>query len=51
MPDMICPFLAFLEVQQAMAELSDVALDLAGSDPALLTTRRGAHAWSPGSAP
>ena len=48
---MICPFLAFLEVQQAMAEFSDVALDLAGSDPTLLATRRGAHAWSPGSAP
>ena len=48
---MICPFLAFLEVQQAMAEFSDVALDFAGSDPALLTTRRGTHAWSPGSAP
>jgi hypothetical protein len=26
-----------------MAELSDVALDLVGSDPALLTTRRGAR--------
>jgi len=32
--DMICPFLTFLDVQQAMAEL-------AGTDPALLTTKRG----------
>jgi hypothetical protein len=51
MPDVICPFLAFLEVHQAMAEFSDVVLDLAGSDPALFTTRRGTRAWSPGSAP
>jgi hypothetical protein len=41
MHDIICPFLAYLGVQQAMAELSDAALDLAGSDPALLTTKRG----------
>ena len=38
---MICPFLTYLDVQQAMAELSDVALDLADSDPALLTTKHG----------
>ena len=38
---MICPFLTFLGVQQAMAEFSDVRLDLADSDPALLTTKRG----------
>ena len=38
---MICPFLAFPGVHQAMAELSDVPLDLAGSDPALLSTKRG----------
>ena len=41
MHDMICPFLTYLDVQQAMAEFSDVALDLADSDPALLTTKRG----------
>jgi hypothetical protein len=41
MHDMTCPFLTFLHVQQAMAELSDVALDLADSDPALLATKRG----------
>ena len=38
---MICPCLTYLDTQQAMAELSDVALGLAGSDPALLTTKRG----------
>ena len=38
---MICPCLTYLDVRQAMAELSDVALDLADSDPALLTTKHG----------
>jgi hypothetical protein len=38
---MICPCLTYLHMQQAMAELSDVVLGLADSDPALLTTKRG----------
>ncbi len=38
---MICPCLTYLDMQQAMAELGDVALGLADSDPALLTTKRG----------
>ncbi len=37
---MICPCLTYLDMQQAMAELSDVALGLADSGPALLTTKR-----------
>ena len=41
MPDMTCPRLTYLDMQQAMAELSDVALGLADRDPALLTTKRG----------
>ncbi len=41
MHDMICPCLTYLDMQQAMAELSGVALGLADSDPALLTTKRG----------
>ena len=41
MHDVICPFLVYLDVQQAMAELSDVALGLADGDPALLITNRG----------
>lgn len=40
MHDMICPCLTYLDMQQAVAELSDVALGLADSDPALLTTKR-----------
>jgi len=32
---MICPLRAYPDVQQAMAELSDVALDLADSASAL----------------
>ena len=38
---MICPCLIYLDMRQAIAELSDVAPGLADSDPALLTTRRG----------
>jgi len=38
---MTCPCLTYLDMQQAMAELSDVALGLADRDPALLTTKRG----------
>ena len=38
---MICPCLTYLDMQQAVPELSDVALGLADSDPALLTTKRG----------
>jgi len=41
MHDMICPCLTYLDMRQAIAELSDVAPGLADSDPALLTTRRG----------
>jgi hypothetical protein len=41
MHDMICPCLTYLDMQQAMAELSDVVLGLADSDPALLTTKSG----------
>ena len=37
---MICPCLTYLDMRQAIAELSDVAPGLADSDPALLTTRR-----------
>ena len=37
---MICPCLTYLDMQQATAKLSDVALGLADSDPALLTTNR-----------
>ncbi len=40
MHDMICPCLTYLDMQQAVAKLSDVALGLADSDPALLTTKR-----------
>jgi hypothetical protein len=38
---MICPCLTYLDLQQATAELSDVALGLADSAPALLITERG----------
>ena len=38
---MTCPCLTYLEMQQAMAELSDAVLGLADSDPPLLTTKRG----------
>ncbi len=37
---MICPYLTYLDMQQAVAELSDVALGLADNDPALLSTKR-----------
>ena len=48
---MICPFLTYLDMQQAMAELSDVALDLVDSDPALLTTKRPSARVVAGSSP
>ena len=51
MPDMTCPCLTYLDMQQAMAELSDVALGLADSDPALPLPSAGAYVWPPGSAP
>jgi hypothetical protein len=38
---MICPCLTYLDTQQAMVELSDVALGLADSDRALLITNCG----------
>jgi len=38
---MTYPCLTSLDMQQAMAELSDVVLGLADRDPALLTTKRG----------
>jgi hypothetical protein len=38
---MTCPCLTYLDMQQAMAEPSDVALGLADRDPALLITKRG----------
>lgn len=38
---MICPCLTCLDLQQATAELSDVAVGLADSAPALLITKRG----------
>jgi hypothetical protein len=38
---MICPCLTHLDRHQAIAELSDVALGLAGRNPALLTIKRG----------
>jgi hypothetical protein len=40
MHDMICPFSPTSTRNGAMPELSDVALDLADGDPALLATRR-----------
>jgi hypothetical protein len=39
MHDMICPCLTYLDLQQATAEFSDVALGLADSAPALLITK------------
>lgn len=44
---MICPCLTYLDMQQAMAELSDIALGLADSDPALLTIKRGSARLGP----
>jgi hypothetical protein len=41
MHDMICPCLSYLDLQQEAAELSNVALGLADSDPALLIIKRG----------
>jgi len=48
---MICPFSPTSACDRAMAELSDVAVDLAGSDPALLITTRASARVVAGSSP
>jgi len=48
---MTCPYLTYLDMQQAMAELSDVVLGLADSDLALLTTKRGSVRVAAGISP
>ena len=51
MHDVICPCLTYLDMQQAMAELSDVALGLADSAPAPPTTNRGSARVAAGISP